>query len=270
MWTNKSSIIRPSYRQGFARSAGESANSNLWKSVIGLWSPFLGPTGKRLYDWSPFRNHGTISGANWVSEGLNFDGAADYVFAEDSRLHPTSPISISAWVMRTGAHDAGNGGGIAGSWFDSDGYLLWCFPGTNNFEFVIDAAGTRASSGITATLNTWFNVVGTWDGITGRIYVDGVFKDDQAEATLTPSGKDFEIGRYAGVVNTNWNGLIADVILDNRAWTAKEVWNLYQNPYALFQQYQPLPMVAIGGIMNQIQWQNLGNDLYDGTFLIGQ
>ena len=40
-----SDLYLPSYEQGFAQSAGESADPNLWDGLSGLWLPSLGPTG---------------------------------------------------------------------------------------------------------------------------------------------------------------------------------------------------------------------------------
>jgi len=61
---------RPSYGQGFARSAGESAYPKFWEGLIGAWVPELGPTGNTLIDVSGFGHHGTLTlmdpSSDWV------------------------------------------------------------------------------------------------------------------------------------------------------------------------------------------------------------
>ena len=78
---------RPSYKSGFARYAGESMRPGLWKGLVGLWAPMLGPTGVTLGDWSGRRKHGTLTNmdpaTDWVpgpmGRALDFDGSDDYV-----------------------------------------------------------------------------------------------------------------------------------------------------------------------------------------------
>ena len=77
---------QPTYQQGFARSASESAYPSLWKGLVGAWAMGLGPTGiATLRDVSGNQNHGTIKGSmtstdSVVSDGryaLDFDGTDD-------------------------------------------------------------------------------------------------------------------------------------------------------------------------------------------------
>ncbi len=57
---------RPSYYNGFARNAGESAHPELWQFARGLWIPSLGVTGNVLFDQSVFKSHGTL-----INMGIN-------------------------------------------------------------------------------------------------------------------------------------------------------------------------------------------------------
>jgi len=75
---------RPSYTQGFARSAAESAYPNLWNGLVGAWIPPLGPTGLTVRDVSGWGNQGTLTDMDpataWAKTekgwALDFDGAA--------------------------------------------------------------------------------------------------------------------------------------------------------------------------------------------------
>jgi len=75
--------VKPSWRNGFARSARESIAPELWKGNIGLWAPSLGVTGNKLMDVSGYGGVGTLTdmdpAEDWVSSQhgmtLRFDGA---------------------------------------------------------------------------------------------------------------------------------------------------------------------------------------------------
>ena len=73
------SLHGPSYQRGYARSAEESRYPGLWKGLVGLWIPGLGPTGSTLRDVSGYGNHGTIELAPWRTgaAGHYLEGSAD-------------------------------------------------------------------------------------------------------------------------------------------------------------------------------------------------
>jgi concanavalin A-like lectin/glucanase superfamily protein len=84
----------------------------------------------------------------------------------------------------------------------------------------------------TATITdttSWHFVVGTWDGSTQRLYIDGV----QDPSTISWSGSlltttnTFSIGRLGGLDLYYFAGLIDDVRVYNRALSATEVAGLY-------------------------------------------
>ncbi len=85
-------LLRPSYHQGYARSAGESEYPVLWKDLVGAWVPVMGPTGlAEVKDLSPYKNHatmvGTFAASDWDISGnvrmpgyaLEFDGNDEYL-----------------------------------------------------------------------------------------------------------------------------------------------------------------------------------------------
>ena len=61
----------PSYSQGFARNAAESARPQDWTGLIGFWTPSVGPAGgDTVEDLSGYGHPGT-----WV----NIDAGSDYI-----------------------------------------------------------------------------------------------------------------------------------------------------------------------------------------------
>lgn len=174
-------------------------------------------------------NDGTSGKYN---SAAGFDGTDDYTTISNSsnlNIGTTTGMSISAWIYRTGSPDGSNGGGIAGKWSVNNGYLLWL--GTDSsIQFPLDS-GPHLNSGITASLNTWYHVVGTYSGSLGgsvsRIYVNGKLLATGTEALSLSLGA-FEIGRYAETTSTNFPGLIDDVRLYNYPLTQTQI-NMIMN-----------------------------------------
>ncbi len=109
--------LRPTWKSGFARNVGESANPHLW-GFSGAWVPALGVTGNTLFDVSGRRNHGILTNmdpaTDWIiDEGgyaLSYDGANDHIDMGDVLgFERTDPFSIviavkSATATFTGVH----------------------------------------------------------------------------------------------------------------------------------------------------------------------
>jgi hypothetical protein len=104
-------ILPGTYANGFAPRDGEPLFPELWHGCVGAWNPGLGPSGLTLRDWSPYKNHGTLTNmpANdgWkTSEGrhvLDFDGSNDFVdLGSWQPISTTQPFTLSAWVRISG------------------------------------------------------------------------------------------------------------------------------------------------------------------------
>ena len=96
---------------------------------------------------------------------------------------------------------------------------------SNTFNFRITAGGADVTVADTSThlLNTWYNVVGTYDGSNMRIYVNGVLKNIRAQTgTLGANSETAKIGTYQGT-NYNLTGRISNVSIYNRALSAAEI-----------------------------------------------
>ena len=105
MATNLAAVVRapPSFSSGFARSAGESAHTGLWKGLVGAWVPALGPTGETLRDVSGHHNHGTLDAdmdpaTDWVMTEhgavLDFDGTNDDVVIPSNQSMDVEHITM--------------------------------------------------------------------------------------------------------------------------------------------------------------------------------
>lgn len=211
-----------------------SANTGL----VGEWSLNEG-TGNVAADSSGFGDDGTLSGAvNWTSgpggTALSFDGATGQVRVPDaSQLEPSTAVSVAAWVARVGSPGdykyilaKGGHGCIAAS------YGLYSGPNGGLEFYVSRAHGTTfarspdAGSGVWD--GRWHLAVGTFDGTTIRLYVDGA---EVGTGTQYPGpieyvlsdANDLFIGAYPSCPGKDFNGTISDVRVWNRALTPSDV-----------------------------------------------
>lgn len=188
-------------------------------------------TGDNILDISGKSNNGTLvngpsyNGSNRGS--LVFDGVNDYVDCGNttslSAIGGTTNITVSGWVYYT----AYGGGGQTYSVITVKGNpWTWLLENpSNTFRFRITAGGADVNIADTSThlLNTWYNVVGTYDGSNMAIYVNGVLKNTRAQTgTLATNAVTAKIGTFQGT-DYNLTGRIANISVYNRTLTAAEI-----------------------------------------------
>ena len=248
-------------------SGASNASATFIRVIDGLvasWH-FDEGSGTTAYDSSGNDRDGTIYGATWIDgkfgKALNFDGTDDYV-SDGSNIN-VNALSVECWVnpAEWNYYDRivqrANG--------DGKGFALRISP-YNSFMFQVKQYSTdfniKYTSGLAA--NTWYHVVGTWDGNTAnqpKIYVNA----DEGADTFTDNAGDgggtiLEIGRRANAAQNYFNGIIDEVRIYNRALTPEEVSDLYNNygytttnypGKVLVRKYtEPEPSVSLGAEEN--------------------
>ncbi len=245
----------PTYAQGFARHAGDSACPGLWDGLVGAWVASLGPTGWTLFDASGRHNHGTLTNmdpaTDWVigpnGWTLDFDGVDDYV--DLGRSWAFGDFSVALWfkIPNLTADHA-----IAGNWNGDathDGWEIWFddvvgkFGGLSDVvSFVIfgDASANNwlwiTSSQITAP--GWYHLAVTRrNGADAKMYINSeedTAHSQSANLNLTiATSPNVRFGR--SLVPRNSAGSLADALFWDRTLSAQEVAFLYGNPHALLQ-----------------------------------
>ena len=233
--------------------AGVQAQSD--DGLVGEWH-FDEGAGSVVEDSSGNGNDGVIRGATWVKGkyggALSFDGVDDYVEVPDSpSLDITDAITIELWVNPTTLGDWDlmvhkiNAYGIGYSFVDYPGIL----GDRGKFEFHILKSltdywtcGNSVSSPIPGN---WYHVIGTFNGTQHKIYVNG-----NLEGTVSYTGPFYTTdypfifgGYFYHIIPTHpqeylqkylFNGIIDEVRIYNRALSAEEVKDYYEQcPTAL-------------------------------------
>ena len=172
--------------------------------------------------------HGAAYTAGKVGLGFSFDGVDDYVSVPNSSSLWAlgDHFSIEAWVYPENLpegdpyydlgivvrEDYASGFALATK---GDAFGLWIGPGSG---YGLIATGNPI------TTHRWYHVVGTFDGATARIYVNGVLEGTQA-ATIQHYDTPVTIGSSHGSERF-FPGQIDEVTLYDRTLTDDEVLTL--------------------------------------------
>ncbi len=244
---------------------------------VGVWKLDEG-RGTAVADSSGNDNDGVLSGGvSWGSglfgPGLDFDGSSGQVrVADNLALEPATTVTVSAWVNHAGSPGAyryvlakGANGCIAASYglySGPDGGLQFYVSQTHGAVY---ARSPDAGQGIWD--GGWHLVVGTYDGTTVRLYVDGAQVGSGTPwhgslEYLLPNSNDFYIGNYPGCTDHEFQGAIDDAKVWSRTLSASDVAGLIPsagNPPA-----QPTPPSG-GGSTDTGGSHNTGGTSPTGT-----
>ncbi len=207
-------------------------SSNQWVLIpkSGLIGHFL--LSNDATDLSSYENHGIMRNISFFEDRKNqlfnaarFNGSNSVITTEFGFSFQTpGPLSISAWVLGTGA-----GPRIIAGRYDfseeTSGYVI--YKQDNSYYFKI--AGPEGTDTVSASSDNspWEHITGVYDPADQRmnIYINGQLRNTKetiiTSINTTPF-KELTIGTDTSRSNT-WEGLISDVRVYNRSLTANEV-----------------------------------------------
>lgn len=230
-------------------SLGRKINWNhpLAKGLDGCWV-FNEKSGDKVFDLSGQGNDGTITGADWVPNGLDFvETNSDYINC--GQVISGYPFTLMALVKPSTISQeailsvsAGNVATYHAILIDANKATARSYDGTiydANSDIVVDEL---------------YSIVGVWTSASSRkLYINGEFA---TEDTGTESGIGYtttKIGVSAD--STPWgyfDGLMQYAYIYNRALSPSEIAELHRDPYAMFQ--QPVNPALLYGLPADSNW----------------
>jgi len=157
---------------------------------------------------------------------LNLDGNSWAEVHDNESLDMTTNITAESWVywrQTSGSTDSG----ILARWTSATGRQFLIYHQNDaTVKFYTNTAASEFSS----MTEGWHHIVGTYDGVNRKLYVDGVLRDSDAySAAMESSDAPVEIGRYFHGDPFTTEDTIAQPRIYNRALTAAEVLQNYNS-----------------------------------------
>jgi len=202
-------------------------------------------TGAKVPDLSGSQNDGTAVGVQWLAKGhrgggVKFGLQDSYITVPNNDSLNPPQFTMSAWVQ-TAYSDW-----VWRRIFDKctgHGYDLTMGGDVKNNpwargQVLLEVGPAATGSGIKVTDGRWHQVAGTFNGSTLHVYVDGQPAGKVGHWTGVPvkTAYDLTIGANRsnpdatlGEVGASFNGAMDDVMLFNRALSAKEIKFLYES-----------------------------------------
>ncbi len=200
-------------------------------STLMLNMPFeAGSNSTWTKDYSGTGNDGTVLNAQWNPTG-GVDGRGAYEFDGESTSisvtppNPTEEVTVMAWVKRAGT--------TPNTW-----HIIF-MQGTQ-IELDIGNSGDMRT-GITTTTNPrvvfnsgsgidigeWHHVAMTYDNVSIKSYLDGVYVDERAQNGTISTGSASNIGMYGS--SYYFNGTIDEFMMFDRALSEEQIELIYLN-----------------------------------------
>jgi Concanavalin A-like lectin/glucanases superfamily/Glycoside hydrolase 123, catalytic domain/Glycoside hydrolase 123 N-terminal domain len=192
-------------------------------------------TGSTVYDTSEYGHDGTIYGPTWTTGkygyggGLELNGDADYIrYDPGSSLQITGDWSISYWIKPKDGHSSADGYEyIFTSLFGGTSYTRLHSNGNMHFAFASDSGYFHYSSFKNTWNEEWYYITFTYDKSESTItgYINGALDKKMTGITgNTIVGTNYS---YIGNSTFSFDGIIDEVVIEDRFLNGTEVYNLY-------------------------------------------
>jgi len=216
---------------------------SVWRGLVGAWF-FLEGGGQVAHDYSGQGHHGTLTGmasppsptSGWnvgqFGHALAYDGINDYVSIPDTPILNPAQITIAASLVPTDV--TSNTVLLKPKSTHTSPFYQYGFRfgsgATLSFNYSVGSTLAAATTTATYSAGQRLHIVGTYDGVTGKIYVNGILQATSTAvsgnlniyATALNIGRSANVGEYA-------TGKMDGVLLYNRALMDSEVKQLYVN-----------------------------------------
>lgn len=169
-------------------------------------------------------NKFTTAGISHPVQGsAEFNGTADFIQLNTPFNHTNHTIACWAYLDDSSAtriiFDNREGSG--------DGIVLY-FDSSDRPSYLVNSAFRNTS---TAYQNVWVYIVGTYDGGTQKLYIDGSLITSQSTSQTISTANNAIIGRRRDVVTDYFKGNLANVAIWSRALSSDEINSVMWKPY---------------------------------------
>jgi hypothetical protein len=211
-------------------------------SVKGMWPLNGNNTASDLEDVSALGNNVTavnITSADTVpgvrGEAYDFDGSTEYLLGtDDADFEFSGDFAISTWIKTDDATSLDPIFAKGGTSTGTSEYGLWKTGGKIQFALYNTASGHYLTATTIQEIadDQWHHVVGTIEGTTLSIYIDGQL----AASSSSISGTRQTSSAYAYAIGTLWmnspsvffDGIIDEVMVTGTAISAQKAKDIYE------------------------------------------
>ena len=150
---------------------------------------------------------------------LQFASGSDHVVVPHDEALDLSTFTIEAWInpCEIANFDVIAAKATDNSW--SQGFVLY-LNGSNGLSLSVNWANV-ASSSSTMNLGSWYHVAGTYDGSTGKVFINGVEEGSISYSNYVPEDGTLTLGLDGSFYP--YDGSMAEVRLWNIARTASDI-----------------------------------------------
>ena len=232
----------PSFAQGFANCAAESAFPDLWRGLVGAWLPALGPSGERLLDRSATRAHGVYSGtgSHWQPSAygplLSLNGLDSSVDCGSF-----SAVDASAFTVLVGGTPSVSG---FGAWISNNtgsnqaGPFLLQRTGKNS---IAAYSGNQSTPAVSVPFGVPHDIaLIRYAGTAGiELFVDGASLASVSGNSGIQTGQKLYLGYRDGLAQY-WAGVLRYAYVYNRVLPPQWRQALAADPLAPFRLHRPV------------------------------
>jgi len=211
--------------------------------------------GTTAHDLSPYRTHGTTTGATFAGGrfggALLFAGSAHAVRVPDTSSLHLNTITVEAWVTSPSVAGMGPGTIVTKRRMAGGGSFVLRLSGTSGRICFVTAAQPADSVVSTTVLQNggWYHIAGVYNQSTMALYVNGVLEATRSASGVIPyDGAGLFVGQdSAGAAR--WQGTIDEVRISSGTRPAS-TFNLQLPPTGV--------TLSLAGNTPQLGWQNGG------------